>query len=191
VCHVCDRSQDSGWADVWARQHRPADQRSHKTLINHIENGMDFLGGRIQRRLKRVAERLVQDRVPRLLRSYGSLSRPPPAPRCLKGAISGRGAVACGDAGGMIVAVVVRTPGFLLVRRLLGLAGLGPAPDAKDVEIAVLRHQVMVLRRPVRRHRFTPSDRMVVAVLARLLPRERWRSSWSRRARCCGGTARW
>jgi hypothetical protein len=46
--------------------------------------------------------------------------------------------------------VVVRTLGFLLVRRLLGLAGLGPAPDAKDVEIAVLRHQVMVLRRQVR-----------------------------------------
>jgi putative transposase len=47
--------------------------------------------------------------------------------------------------------VVVRTLGFLLVRRLLGLAGVGPRPDAKDVEIAVLRHQVMVLRRQVRR----------------------------------------
>jgi transposase InsO family protein len=74
----------------------------------------------------------------------------------------------------MIVAMVLRTLGFLLVRRLLGLAGLGPAPDAKDVEIAVLRHQVLVLRRQVRRPRFTPSDRMVLAVLARLLPRERW-----------------
>jgi hypothetical protein len=73
--------------------------------------------------------------------------------------------------GGMIVAVVVRTLGFLLVRRLLGLAGLGRTPDAKDVEIAVLRHQLMVLRRQVRRPRFTPSDRMVLAMLARLLPR--------------------
>jgi putative transposase len=75
---------------------------------------------------------------------------------------------------GMIVGVVVRTLRFLLVRRLLGLAGLGPTPDAKDVEIVVLRHQVMVLRRQVRRPRFTPSDRMVLAVLARVLPRERW-----------------
>jgi putative transposase len=70
--------------------------------------------------------------------------------------------------------MVVRTPGFVLVRRLLGLAGLGPAPDEKDAEIAVLRHQLMVLRRQVRRPRFTPSDRVVLAVLARLLPRERW-----------------
>src|ERR1700716_3782482 len=62
----------------------------------------------------------------------------------------------------------------MLVRRLLSLAGLGPTPDAKDVEIAVLRHQVMVLRRQVRRPRFTPSDRIVLAMLARLLPRERW-----------------
>jgi hypothetical protein len=74
----------------------------------------------------------------------------------------------------MIVAVVPRTLGFMLVRRLLSLAGLGPRPDAKDVEIAVLRHQVMVLRWQVRRPRFTPADRIVLAMLARLLPRERW-----------------
>jgi hypothetical protein len=34
---------------------------------------------------------------------------------------------------------------FLLVRRILGLVGLGPKPDDKDVEIAVLRHQLPVL----------------------------------------------
>jgi hypothetical protein len=45
----------------------------------------------------------------------------------------------------MITAVVPRTLGFVIVRGLLGLVGLGPAPDAKDVEIAVLRHQLAVL----------------------------------------------
>jgi hypothetical protein len=70
--------------------------------------------------------------------------------------------------------MVVRTLAFVIVRRVLGLVGLGPAPDAKDVEIAVLRHQLMVVRRQVTRPRYAPQDRMVLAMLARLLPRERW-----------------
>ena len=57
---------------------------------------------------------------------------------------------------------------------MLGLLGIGPAPDAKDVEISVLRHQLMVVRRQVARPSYAPSDRLVLAVLARLLPRERW-----------------
>jgi hypothetical protein len=44
--------------------------------------------------------------------------------------------------GGKIIIVVVRTLGFLIVRRLLGLVGLGPREYARDVEIAVLRHQL-------------------------------------------------
>jgi len=72
--------------------------------------------------------------------------------------------------------VVVRTLGFMIVRRLPGLAGLGPAPDAKDVEIAVLRHQLTVVRRQIARPRYARGDRLTLAVLARLLPRERWGS---------------
>src|SRR5829696_6287230 len=69
---------------------------------------------------------------------------------------------------------VVGSVGFVLLRRALVLLGIGPRPEAKDVEIAVLRHQLTVLRRQVARPRYTPSDRLVLAVLARLLPRERW-----------------
>ena len=45
---------------------------------------------------------------------------------------------------------------------------------AKDAEILVLRHQLAVLRRQVTRPRFTWSDRALIALLAGLVPRERW-----------------
>ena len=41
---------------------------------------------------------------------------------------------------------MVRTLAFAIVRQVLALVGLGPSPDAKDLEIAVLRHQLTVLR---------------------------------------------
>jgi putative transposase len=56
----------------------------------------------------------------------------------------------------MLDAMVGRTLGFLMIRRVLRVLGLGRAPDDKDVEIAVLRHQIAVLKRQVSRPRFTP-----------------------------------
>jgi putative transposase len=70
--------------------------------------------------------------------------------------------------------MVVRTLAFMIVRQVLGLVGLGQSPDAKDVEIAVLRHQLLVLRRQVARPRYTAADRMILATLAKLLPGDRW-----------------
>src|SRR6266540_6704193 len=75
---------------------------------------------------------------------------------------------------GRMGAMAARTLGFLIVRRVLGLVGLGSGPDTKDVEIPVLRHQLLVLRRQVARPRYTPADRLVLATLARLLPRKGW-----------------
>ena len=76
---------------------------------------------------------------------------------------------------GMIMFMVLRTLGFVIVRGLLSLVGLGSAaPEAKDIEIAVRRHQLAVLGRQVTRPRYTPTDRMLLASLARLLSRDRW-----------------
>jgi hypothetical protein len=68
-------------------------------------------------------------------------------------------------------AMVVRTLAFMVVRQVLSVIGLGPSPDAKDTEIAVLRHQLAVLRRQVALPRYTPADRLILASLAKLLPR--------------------
>src|SRR5690242_19642040 len=99
--------------------------------------------------------------------------------------------------------MVVRTLAFVVIRRVLSLVGLGPPLDAKDVEIAVLRHQLLVLRRQVARPRYTPADRMVLAALAKLLPRDlwpiflvtpatlvRWHRELIRRHRTCPSTGR-
>ncbi|MGC2373449.1 MAG: IS3 family transposase [Solirubrobacteraceae bacterium] len=46
--------------------------------------------------------------------------------------------------------------------------------DSKEVEILVLRHELMVLRRQVVRPELRSADRALLAGLSRALPRERW-----------------
>lgn len=66
---------------------------------------------------------------------------------------------------------------YLVLRRLLGLVPGSRSGDAsKDVEIAVLRHQLRVLRRQVSRPQHRPIDRAFLAAAARLLHRDRWAS---------------
>lgn len=67
--------------------------------------------------------------------------------------------------------MVVHALAFLVLRRTLSVVG-GAAFGAKDVDIAVLRHQLAVLRRQVTRPRYPPGDRMILATLAKLLPRD-------------------
>ncbi len=64
---------------------------------------------------------------------------------------------------------------YLMTLRLVGiLLGRLQSEHAKDVEIAVLRHQLDVLRRQVKRPAFHPADRALLALLSSALPRKRW-----------------
>jgi len=69
-----------------------------------------------------------------------------------------------------LVYVVVRVPLRLLVPQ-------GQGEAAKDLEIVVLRHELNVLGRQIKRPRFRPSDRAFLAAAARRLPRARWERS--------------
>src|SRR3990172_3477912 len=62
----------------------------------------------------------------------------------------------------------------LLCRVIRLLARVGGA-DQRDLEVAVLRHQLKILaRRGCTRPRYTDADRAFLAAASRLLPRERW-----------------
>jgi transposase InsO family protein len=66
---------------------------------------------------------------------------------------------------------------YVLLRRLFGRFARFSAGDrSKDVEIAVLRHQLRVLRRQVARPSFRPIDRAFLTAAARALPRDLWPS---------------
>ena len=45
---------------------------------------------------------------------------------------------------------------------------------SKELEILVLRHELSILRRQVRRPQFAPRDRLLLAALSRVLPRRSW-----------------
>src|SRR6266567_5000104 len=81
---------------------------------------------------------------------------------------------------------------YLLVRRFVDVVSGGfRSRLAKEAEIAVLRHQIEVLRRQVSRLDLEPADRAVLALLSRLLPRARWSAFASRQRRSFVGIASW
>jgi hypothetical protein len=82
---------------------------------------------------------------------------------------------------------------YLLVRRLLGcLMVLARREVSKDAELLVLRHENAVLRRQISRVRYQPGDRLWLAALSRLIPRQRWGEVVAvTRRHCWPGTAAW
>ncbi len=62
----------------------------------------------------------------------------------------------------------------LAMRRLLRVFAGGSAVAALEVENAVLRHQLIVLRRTVKRPPLRRRDRLLLAAAGGLLPRDRW-----------------
>src|SRR5437660_5738168 len=77
------------------------------------------------------------------------------------------------------------------MRRLLRVFAGSSAVAALEVENAVLRHQLTVLRRTVKRPPLRRRDRLLLAAAGGLLPRDRWSVSWFGRRRCCAGTVSW
>jgi len=83
---------------------------------------------------------------------------------------------------------------YRFLSRLIGLlAGVGGADGERDLEIAVLCHQIAVISRQGKRPRYRTADRALLAAAARLLPRERWSCflvrpetllRWDRQFRC-------
>src|SRR5450759_1158864 len=64
---------------------------------------------------------------------------------------------------------------YFLVRRLLGAGGR--RPEEKDIELLVLRPQVKVLQRQVKRSRLNRLDRVLLAAASRAMSRSSW--SWA------------
>ena len=66
----------------------------------------------------------------------------------------------------LVYVVVCRLFAFVLL--------LARGERSKELEILVLRHELSVLRRQVKRPRIEPGDRLVLAALSRVLPRRSW-----------------
>jgi putative transposase len=64
---------------------------------------------------------------------------------------------------------------YVVLQRILQLVLLPcRSAESKDLEIVVLRHELTVLRRHVRRPTFRAADRLFLTAASRLLPRRHW-----------------
>jgi hypothetical protein len=63
---------------------------------------------------------------------------------------------------------------------VLKLDGCGDS----EVELLLLRHELSVLRRTVKKPKLKPADRIILAALAARLPRRAWARCWYGRRQC-------
>ena len=104
----------------------------------------------------------------------------------IRSGVFSRQEIICG-CGGKVRRIIVHliSPGgsvllslcYLLVRGILQLAlRRWCSNDVKELEIAVLRHELAILRRQTKRPAIATVDRLFLAAPSRFLPRERWQS---------------
>jgi putative transposase len=75
------------------------------------------------------------------------------------------------------IAAVLSSLLYVLFRRLLGMLSCRDrAVEQVRLENLVLRHEVAILRRQVKRPVYRMTDRRLLAAASRILPRERWRA---------------
>ena len=87
---------------------------------------------------------------------------------------------------------MIRSLLYLFLRRVLGLASSNDRIAAEaELEIAVLRHQVAILRRQVKRPIYRASDKAFLAAASRLLRRRLGARSWSGPRPSSAGTGSW
>jgi hypothetical protein len=63
---------------------------------------------------------------------------------------------------------------YAVVCLLLDLAAIRSRRDGDQLELLLLRHEVRVLRRQVKRAAWRPGHRLLLAALSRALPRSAW-----------------
>jgi len=64
---------------------------------------------------------------------------------------------------------------YLVVRCLLGCLMVRARREvSKDAGLLVVRHEIALVRRQIGRVRYQPADRLWLAALSRLIPRQRW-----------------
>jgi hypothetical protein len=77
------------------------------------------------------------------------------------------------------------------LRRLMEVVVIGfRSEEAKEVEILVLRHQLCILKRQVKRPDLKPHDRAILAAASWVLPKPRWPSLFVGQRPSFAGTAR-
>ena len=60
---------------------------------------------------------------------------------------------------------------YAIIRRVLLLSGISSDAEA---EVLVLRHELAVLHRHIKRPKVRRTDKLFLAAMSRMLPRQRW-----------------